>query len=174
MQSANLIRSNMTALIFSAVIFVFSSCGIYSHSGASIPPDAKTFYVEYLPNQASIVMPTLSQTLTEKLKQKFTTETPLKLGGKDADLYFNGKITEYKIIPAAVQGDQQNAVNRLSITIEISFENRKDETKNFTQTFTNTADYPASQNLNDREKDLVENISTMLVSEVFNKAFINW
>lgn len=153
---------------------LFNSCGIYSHSGASIPPDAKTFYVDYINNQASIVMPTLSQTLTEKLKQKFITETPLKLGGKDADLFFSGKITDYKVVPAAVQGDQQNAVNRLNITIEITFENRKDETKNFTQTFTNAADYPASQNLNDKEKDLIETIGNMLVSEVFNKAFINW
>jgi hypothetical protein len=160
-------------ILFMACL-VFSSCGIYTHSGASVPPDAKTFSVAYIVNNASIVAPTLSQVLTEKLKQKFINETSLKLSIEDGDIAFSGKITDYKVAPAAVQGDQQNAVNRLTINIEITFESKKDETKNFKETFSRFSDFPASQNLATEEARLIQEITAQLVQDVFNKAFINW
>src|SRR6185295_10025623 len=125
------------------VLALSSGCGFYSHTGASVPPDAKTVSVAYLPNLASIVSPTLSQTLTEKLKRKFINETQLKLAQADGDVQFTGKITDYRTAPVGVQGNQTNAVNRLTITAEISFINLKDEKKNFTQTFSNFKEYPS-------------------------------
>lgn len=151
-----------------------SGCGFYSHTGASVPPDAKTFSVSYISNTASIVAPTLSQVLTEKLKTKFINETQLKLAQSDGDLQFSGKITDYRTAPVAVQGNQSNAVNRLTMTAEITFENKKDETKNFTQTFTNFIDFPASQNFAAVENELITKVTDMMVTDVFNKAFINW
>jgi len=156
------------------IAFFITSCGIYSHSGASIPPDSKTFSVSYISNVANIVNPLLSQNLTEKLKQKFVNETQLKLTSTEGDLAFSGKITSYEINPTAVQGNQQNAINRLTITIEITLENKKAAEKNFTQTFSNFIDFSASDDFATREQELSDKVSVMLVQDVFNKAFINW
>lgn len=161
-------------IITAGLLFIQSGCGFYSHTGASIPPDAKTFSVAYITNVSSIVAPTLSQVLTEKLKTKFINETPLKLAVPEGDLQFSGKITNYFTAPVAVQGNQANAVNRLTVTAEITFENKKDETKNFTQTFTNFVDYPAEQNLAAVETELIGKVTDMMVQDIFNKAFINW
>ena len=105
-----------------------SACGVYSHTGASVPPDASTVSVAYITNVASIVNPLLSQNISEKLKQKFVNETPLKLVTTEADLSFTGKILSYDLKPAAIQGDQTNALNRLTITMEIVFENKLHDT----------------------------------------------
>ncbi|MES2725967.1 MAG: hypothetical protein V4643_02615 [Bacteroidota bacterium] len=75
--------------------FVFG-CGVYSHTGASVPPDASTVSVAYIANVASIVNPLLSQNISEKLKQKFVNETPLKLVTTDGDINFVGKIRKAK------------------------------------------------------------------------------
>ena len=155
-------------------LFILTGCGFYSHTGASVPPNAKTFSVEYINNVASIVMPSLSQVLTEKLKSRFINETTLKLTQQDGDVRFSGKILNYSTSPVAVQGNQQNAVNRLTVTIEITYQNTKDETKNFTQQFSNFVDYPASENFSAVEIDLVNKVTDILVQDVFNKAFINW
>ena len=56
------------ALLLAAL--VTAGCGVtikYSLSGASIPPDAKTFSVAYFPNNAPMVEPILSTTLTDPL-----------------------------------------------------------------------------------------------------------
>jgi hypothetical protein len=151
-----------------------SGCGFYSHSGASVPPDAKTFSVTYIPNLASIVSPTLSQRLTERLKQKFINETQLRLAQSDGDLQFSGKIVDYKTSPVGVQGNEVNAVNQLSMAVEITFENSKDETKNFTQVFTTFVNFPADQNFAVVEPELMQTAIEQIVTDIFNKAFINW
>lgn len=161
-------------LCTAGMLMLNSGCGIYSHTGASIPPEAKTFSVDYIGNISSIVAPTLSQVLTEKLKQKFINETQLKLAQTDGDFQFSGKITNYTTAPVGIQGDQTNAVNRLTIVAEITFESRIDPKKNFTQTFTNFADFPANQNFAVAEPGLINQITDMMVTDIFNKAVINW
>lgn len=118
--------------------------------------------------------PTLSQVLTEKLKRKFINETPLKLTESDGDLAFSGKILDYRSNPVGVQGNQQNAVNQLTVVVEITFENKKDETKNFTQTFSTFVNFPADQNFGSIESELIQKTTDQLVTDIFNKAFIDW
>lgn len=168
------LKSIYTILITAGLFLLHSGCGFYSHSGASVPPDAKTFSVAYIPNLASVVAPTLSQVLTEKLKQRFINETPLKLAQADGDLQFSGKIIDYRSAPVGVQGNQQNAVNQLTITVEVTFENTKDESKNFTQTFNTFVNFPADQNFGAIENSLIQTATDQLVTDIFNKAFINW
>lgn len=160
--------------IVAAGVFIHSGCGFYSHTGASVPADAKTFSVQYIPNLASIVQPTLSQILTEKLKRKFINETQLQLAQSEADLEFSGKIIDYRTAPVGVQGNQQNAVNQLTINVEITFESKKEEKKNFTQVFTTFVNYPAEQTLAAVENELIQKATDQLVTDIFNKAFINW
>ncbi|MBC7381765.1 MAG: LptE family protein [Bacteroidia bacterium] len=161
-------------LFFAFICLAYASCGVYTQSGASVPPDAKTFSVSYIVNNASIIAPTLSQVLTERIKSKFINETQLKLTSSEGDLHFSGKITNYTTAPAAITGNQQNAVSRLTVTVEITCENKKDESKNFTQTFTNFADFKAEENFAAIESRLITEITNGLVQDIFNKAFINW
>ncbi len=167
-------KKSIILFITAGVFIMNSGCGFYSQTGASIPPDAKLFSVSYINNTASIVAPTLSSVFTEKLKTKIINETQLKLTTGEGDLHFSGKIIDYKTAPVAVQSNSTNSTNRLTITVEISFENRKDEKKNFTQSFTNFYDYPSEKNLSSVETELINTISDMLIQDIFNKAFVNW
>jgi hypothetical protein len=161
-------------LVTAGLCITQSGCGFYSHTGASVPVDAKTFTVTYISNVASIVAPTLSPELTRKLQQKFVNETQLKLAERDGDLEFSGKILDYRTAPVGVQGNQTNAVNQLTINVEITFENKKDEKKNFTQTFSTFVNYPAAQDFSAVENQLIQTATDQLVTDIFNKAFINW
>lgn len=160
--------------IAAGLLLLHSGCGFYSHSGASVPPDAKTFSVAYIPNLASIVSPTLSQRLTERLKQKCINETQLKMAATDGDLQFSGKIVDYRTIPVGMQGNEVNAMNQLTMSVEITFENTKDETKNFTQVFPTAVNFPADQNFAVVEPQLMQTAVEQVVTDIFNKAFINW
>ncbi len=165
---------NIKGISLWVLVCLLSGCGIYSHTGASVPPDAQTVSVSYITNMASIVNPLLSQNMAEKLRQKFVNETPLKLTQSDGDLTFSGKILTYDIKPAAIQGNQTNALNRLTISIEVVFENKKAVDKNFTKTFTNNIDFDAADNFQAREAELSGKVTDMIVQDIFNAAFINW
>ena len=66
---------------------MLSSCKVnYSFSGASVSPDVKTVSIQYFKNNASLAKPTLSQSLTEALKDIFTSQTNLGIVSRDGDL----------------------------------------------------------------------------------------
>ncbi|MBM3435226.1 MAG: hypothetical protein FJY07_03285 [Bacteroidetes bacterium] len=162
--------------IFLFLLIKFSGCSVnYSFSGASIPADAKTINIKYFPNNATIVAHGLSQKITEGLQDKFTSETNLTMVNDGGDLILEGSIIDYKTTPVAIQGNEQAALNRLTITLDVSFTNSIDEKLSFeSQKFSRYADYSSSQPLTEVQEGLIEEISLMLVEDIFNKAVINW
>ena len=160
--------------LFSALTVLFSGCGIYSFTGASIPPEAKTVSIKYFPNNASLVEPTLSQTFTDALKDKFVSQTTLVLVQKNGDLRLEGQITGYATKPIAITGDQTAALNRLTITVKVKFDNMFDNTKNFESTFSRYEDYPSSEDLSAVQESLIIQINEMLIDDIFNKSVVNW
>ena len=151
-----------------------SACGFYSFTGASISPDVKTVVVQYFPNRAATIQPTLSQVFTERLKDYFLEQSNLSLEADGGDLNFSGEIVKYEIKPIAIQANEQAAQNRLTISVKVKFENTKDESKNFEQKFSRYADYDSSQSLANVEEDLIEQITNELAEDIFNKAVVNW
>ena len=156
-------------------ILAFSSCKVnYSFTGASVSPDVKTVSIQYFRNNASLAKATLSQSLTEALKDIFTSQTSLGIVSKDGDLNFEGEITNYATAPVALQSNDQAALNRLTITVNVRFTNIKDPKQKFETSFSRYADYSSSKSLTSVEDELIRQINDQLVQDIFNKAMINW
>lgn len=160
-------------------IFVFASillgaCGIYSFTGASISPDAETVSIGYFQNNASMVQPTLSNSMTESLKDQFISQTNLNLTDISGDLQFEGEITGYKVKPIAIQANETAAQNRLTISVKVTFTNTLDENQNYSQSFSHYADFDSSQDLSSVETELIDQIVEVLSENIFNKAVANW
>jgi hypothetical protein len=162
-------------LSISFLFFLFTSCHVnYSMSGASIAPDIKTVAVKYFTKTASLGPASMSQTFTEKLKDKFLSQTNLAVVEKNADLTFEGTISGYSVSPIAIQTNEVAAQNRLTISVNVKFTNIKDEKQNFETSFTRYSDYTSNQNLTDVEERLITEIYDQLIDDIFNKAVINW
>lgn len=163
--------------VFVGVFLVIAnSCTIkYSFTGASIPPGTESVSVADFPNMAPLVNPTLSNTFTEALKDKFMTQTSLQLIQQNGDLQFEGSIVDYSTKPMAIQaGSDQAAQNRLTIAIKVKFSNAKDPKADFDTRFSRYADYDSSKSLQEVEDALVEEIVDQLIDDIFNKAVVNW
>ncbi len=156
------------------ISLIWSGCGVYSFTGASISPEVKTFSVQYFPNRASLVQPLLSQAITEKIKERFISQTSLRQVERDGDLQFEGYISDYKASPVAIQGTQTAALNRLTISVLVKFTNTKDDKQNFETTFTRYADYDSQKSLSEEEATLIDEINRQLVDDIFNKSVSNW
>lgn len=162
-------------IFFLLIIGLGSSCKInYSFTGASIAPDVKTISIQYFPNYAPLSQPGLSQVFTEALKDIFTSQTSLKLVGKGGDLNLEGAITNYYTTPVAIQGNDQAAMNRLTITVNVKFTNQKDEKQNFETSFSRYTNYSSTANLASIEGQLIKEINDQLVQDIFNKSVTNW
>tara|TARA_B100001113_G_C20901821_1_gene531717 strand:+ start:278 stop:751 length:474 start_codon:yes stop_codon:yes gene_type:complete len=151
-----------------------SSCGIYSFNGASISKNTKTITIKYFTNNASTIQPTLSQVITEKLKDYFTQQTNLSINDNNGDLKFSGEITKYEIKPMAIQSNEVAGKNRLTIAVKVDFTNVYENEYNFSHTFSRYRDYESSQNFSEIEEILIEQISNELIEDIFNKSVVNW
>ena len=162
---------------FIYVLLLFSQgCGMYSFTGASIPPGAKTFSVDYFKNSAPIFNPSLSHEITEMLQDKLLSQTPLNLTETRGDLQFKGDIVGYASAPVSIVSRENPtaAQNRLTIKVKVEFINELDESASFSQTFSRYHDYPASQNLSAAEPSIVPIIIELITDDIFNKAVVNW
>ncbi len=150
----------------------------YSFSGASIPAEAETISIERFPNNAGLGPPTLSQTFTEDLRNRFMRQTDLDLVDRNGDLQYAGSIVGYDIEPVAVQGnqgrDQQASLNRLTITVKVRYTNTLNEEKNFERRFSRFADFEAGQNLSSVEDELIQEINDQLTQDIFDASLSDW
>lgn len=157
-------------------IAVMVGCKVkYSFTGASIPANAKTVSIAYFPNNSPLVNPSLSSTITQALQDKFMQQTKLDLVREDGDLSFEGAITNYVVSPASVNTNNQAEMNRLTITVKVTFKNRLDPQFDYTdKTFSEFEDYSATQDLSTAETTLIPQLTERLVENIFNAAVANW
>lgn len=149
----------------------------YQFTGASLSAGEKTISVAYFPNRAPIVNPTLSQELTEKLKDKFISQTSLDMISGDGDLIFEGEITGYDTKPIAITGNDQTdkaSLNRLTITVKVKFVNQKEPKNSFDSQFMAYEDYSSDKGLDAVEGELVPLILEKLIEDIFNRSVVNW
>jgi hypothetical protein len=165
---------SLNKLVILSFLFIFSSCGFYKMNGVSIPPDVESVSIQYIENKALIINPLLSQTVSEKLKNKFISETRLLLTAQNGDFALQGEITDYTVEPVSIQNNTTSTLNRLKITIRIKMDCLKHPKLSFDQSFTQFQDFDANKSFTSVETNLVSTITDMLVQEIFNKTAINW
>ncbi len=163
------------AALLLVCLAAFTGCKVkYSLSGASISPDAKTVSIARFPNNALLVAPILSSTLTEALQDRFSRQTRLTLIPEGGDLNFEGEITGYTSVPASISADEYAVKNRLTITVRVRFINAIEPNLNYNKTFSAYSEYDSSKLLQEVEPTLIPEIVEMLVEDIFNAAVANW
>lgn len=158
------------------ILVSFSSCRFvdYSFVGGTLDPKIETIAIKYFPNNADIVQPTLSQSFTEALRDKFTGQTRLNMVEKNGDLNIEGEIISYYTQPVAIQGNETAALNRLTITVNVRFINTINSEQDFESSFSRYEDYESSLNLSAVENTLIQQINETLVEDIFNRIVVNW
>ena len=151
-----------------------TSCGIYSFSGTSIQPDVETITLNFFEYTAQKVNPSLSNELTEALRSQFRKMTKLEQVEEDGDMEISGTVTGYDVTATAVTANEVASQNRLTITVNIEFENRKHPEDNLQKSFSQYSDFPSTQSLDAVESTLCTEIVERLIEDIFNATVAQW
>jgi len=163
------------ALIIICCAVAISSCKIYSFSGTSIKPDVKTITIDPVVNNALKVNPTLANSLTEALKDKFKKLTSLEDVEMDGHLQLIVSIESYEVRAQAVTADEVAAQNRLTITANATFINVLHPEESFEKKqFAAYQDYDSAQSLDAVEASLCDQIIETIVEDIFNASVAQW
>ena len=163
-------------LVLLSALLLTDGCGIYSFSGTSIQPDVKTICIKPVVNKATKINPSLANQLTEELNDKFRKLTKLEqvADDDDGDLLLEVSIDSYDVRATAVTAQEVAAMNRLTVTCKVHFENRLHNEDNLDQSFASYEDYDSNNSLDMVEGTLCETIVKKLVDDIFNATVAQW
>ncbi|WP_227625266.1 LptE family protein [Geofilum rubicundum] len=162
-------------LFWVAAVVLMAGCKVQmTFRGSSVPENVNTASVQYFENRAPLINPLLSQTFTEALKDRITSESRLIINDEVGDVDFSGEITGYDLRPMAIQANAISAETRMTISIRVRYRNFKNPQQNWESSFSAYADFESSQNITAIESELVSDIVDQITENIFNKAFSDW
>jgi len=163
----------LVACILILVSFNYATCK-YSFKDVTIPPEVKTFRVNYLENKAKYINTQLSPNLTTQLQLKILNSTRLRQTSDDSAHYdIGGYVSDYAITTTGISSNT-SSTNRLTVVFHLTFKNNLDPTKNFETDVTYTKDFAATLSLDEVGTNYNTDMTTYLVDQIFNKIFSNW
>jgi hypothetical protein len=173
-----LLRLGLFAML-ALIVLKSSHCKFpYSMAGGRPELNSDTITVSVLTfvNSAPLAKATLPQTFSEALRDGIQRQTRLKMVPKNGDLNYEGTITNYTVTPVAIQGggDNNAALNRLTITVNVKYTDGVDDKYSFDASFTRYADYASSRNLSEVEDQLITEITEQLVQDIINRSVNAW
>ncbi len=150
-----------------------SSCNIYRFKDVSIPDSIKTVKIELIENHANYINPQLSPRLTDKFRQKITSQTKLtQRNSENTDWVISGYITDYSFSTSAIT-NQQASNNRLNVSLNITVrDNKSGDSKDYQ--VTRSFDFRGDQTLQQAENANIDEWVRTLADDIFNKIFSNW
>ncbi len=166
-------------ILFISLLWVLTSCWPYSVSlrdTGSMPPEWKTFTVKTIESNAANAPLSYAPNLSESIKDGIQNNTRLLLNTKPGkgEVNIEGVITNYTVVPVALQQGDNAAKNRLSITAQFSIFITAPKEQTMKLTATRFVDYDSNTDLASSENSLLEQINEQIVQDVINKLLANW
>ena len=118
--------------------------------------------------------PSLSNDLTEALKEKYRKLTRLEEVDVDGDLELVCTVSGYDVKATAVTANEMASQNRLTVTVKVEFSNKKYPEDDVSNSYSAYEDFDATLSLDAVEAGLCETIVEKLVEDIFNATVAQW
>jgi len=142
----------------------------------STPEEWKSFSVKTFESTAPNCPLSYNANLTEYVKNALQNNTRLSLNTTTGagEVFIEGVVTNYQVLPIAIQNNNNAVQNRLTISVQftINVSSPKEDIMNLSAT--RFADFSASTNLVSIENQLLEDINSQLAQDLINKLLGNW
>jgi len=159
-------------LLFPCSVFLVSCT--YSFKGGSVPPHLKTIAIPIVEDQSGYGDPTLRDSFTKQLVDRFTNDNTLQLADRNsADSILEGVVTEVKDAPVVLQGGEQVAQRRMTVTVRVTFQDLKLRKKVWEKSFTSWGDYSSGSGLTQRNDGVLEAVRK-LTEDILNDTVAGW
>ena len=159
---------------------LIKGCGVYTFTGVAI--DAESISIQQFYNDADGGPPDMAQSFTNKIRDYYQSNTNLALTDEGGELQIEGAIIGYQLAPIAPTANNNNqlggnvsALTRLTITVQATYINTKDDKFDFeNRSFSFYSDFDSDQNLTAVEDQLLEEIFDQIILDIFNASVANW
>ena len=152
------------------------SCAIsFKMNGANI--DYQTTHsisVAEFPNNAAMVYPTLSNSLSEAIRDLYIRNTRLKVLSKGGDLELEGEIVGYELTQGAISADSYASESKLTIRVTVHYTNNIHPEESFDKTYSAYQTFDSSRMLTDVQDELCATMVVEIAENIYNDTVAKW
>lgn len=166
----------LTALAVCCILLL-SGCSIsYKFNGANINyQTTHSISIADFPNNAPMVNPTLSNNLSEGIRDIYQKQTRLQILSKGGDLELEGEIVGYDISQGAISANNNYASeSKLTIRVNVHFTNNIHPEESFDKTYSAYQTFDASRLLTDVQDELCAIMITEIAENIYNDTVAKW
>lgn len=158
------------------IFLLMPSCLIsYKFNGASIDySKTKSISIADFPNNATLVYPPLSNSLSEGIRDIYSRQTRLQILRRGGDLELEGEITNYQLTPMAIAADSYSAETKLTLTVKVRFTNNVAPEESFEKTYSAFQTFDSSRMLNDVQEELCNTMIQEIAENIYNDTVAKW
>lgn len=175
---SNFHRRNIGTKTILSVFFllILSSCSIsYKFNGANINyQTTHSISVADFPNNAAMVNPTLSNNLSESIRDMYQRQTRLQVLRKGGDLELEGEIVGYNISQGAISTDSYASESKLTISVTVHYTNNINPEESFDKTYSAYQTFDSSRLLTDVQDELCTIIIKEIAENIYNDTVAKW
>lgn len=160
------------------VIFLFAvlfySCN-YSFKGASPPEGIKTIFIAPVTDESGFGLPTLGEDMTLLLKNKFINDNTLEYTEKTAaDGMITCRITAVRDEASVVTGAEQVSRRKITININVDFQNLKKVKTIWNREFSNWGEYESTGGGFSRRDEGVKSAMDKITEDILLSVISDW
>ncbi len=159
------------------LLLLLSACTVsYGFTGGALDySKVRTAYLADVVNMASRVYPPLAPNFTEAMREYLSNRTRLELvADNDADLILEITITSYDLMAMAVQESSLAEQTKVTLTMQVHYENKAFPDQSFDRSFTAFTDFPSSEQFMNVQDGLLKVLTEDLVKQIANATVENW
>lgn len=158
------------------ILILFSGCSVsFKLNGANINyQTTHTISVADFPNNAPMVNPTLSNNLSEAVRDLYQRQTRLQILRKGGDLEVEGSIIGYDISQGAISVDSYASESKLTVRVQVHFTNNINPEESFDKTYSAYQTFDSSKLLTDVQDELCAVIITEIAENIYNDTVAKW
>ena len=157
-------------------LLLLPACSIsYKFNGANINyQTTHSISIADFPNNAAMVNPTLSNNLTESIRDIYQRQTRLQVLRKGGDLELEGEIIGYEISQGAISTDSYASESKLTISVTVHYTNNINPEESFDKTYSAYQTFDASRLLTDVQDELCSVIIKEIAENIYNDTVAKW
>jgi len=146
----------------------------YSFKGGAVPAHLSTVAIPILSDVSGYGDPVLRDSLTIRLTNAFIADGSLELADRGtADAVLEGTIMEIRDAPNVLQGGEQVAQRRITVRVNMTFNDLKLRKEVWKKDFTSYGDYPSGGGLTQRQEGISEALRK-LTEDILNETVAGW
>jgi len=177
-RNINLIRImlyKINYILLLILIFVLNSCGIYSFKGNNPPEGIKTVAVPLFNDNSGFAVSGIKESFTDILKNKIISDNTLRLVDKStADAVITCSISSIKDDALVIGGAENVTKRKITITVNVIFENLKKQKKIWDRNYENWGEYNSSSNSFSERESGINTARDKITEDILNDIISNW